>query len=83
MLVRLVRVFSAMAMTVLIFIGVIVAAAVGVLLWSFWTALQFVALGLVAVVGVAFTVTEAFRYRKSKQAKKSADSKSAADQSPT
>ena len=75
MIANLVRVFWAMAMTVLIFIGVVVAAAVGVLLWSLWTALQFAAIGLVAVVGAVFTITEAFYYRKSKQAKKSADSK--------
>lgn len=83
MIANLVRVFWAMVMTVLIFIGVVVAAAVGVLLWSLWTAIQFAALGLVAGVSVVFTITEAFRYRKSKQTKKSADSKSAADQSPT
>lgn len=82
MLASLVRVFWAMAMSVLIFIGVVVAAAFGVFLWIFWTALQFVALGLVAGVGVVFTITEAFRYRKSKQERKSTDSKSAADQSP-
>ena len=82
MLTGLVRIVWSLAVTALIFIGVVVAAAFGVLLWIFWSALQFVALGLVAGVGVVFTITEAFRYRKSKQATKSADSKSAADQSP-
>lgn len=82
MLSSLVRLLGTIAMTVLIFIGVVVAGGLGVLLWFFWTALQFVALGLVAGVGLVFTITEAFRYHKSKQPEKSLDSKSEADQSP-
>ena len=66
MLASLVRVFRTIAMTILIFIGVVVAAAFGVFLWIFWAALQFVALGLVAGFGVVFTITEAFRYRNRK-----------------
>ena len=82
MLNSLLKVVGALLMTVLIFLGVVVAAGVGVLLWMFWTALQFAALGVAAVVAVVFTIVEAFRYRKSEQVRKSSDSKSEADQSP-
>lgn len=69
-------------MTILLFVGVVVAAAIGVLLWIFWSVLQFAALGVIAAGGIAFTVSEVFRDRKDTQEKKSTDSKSAADQSP-
>lgn len=82
MLARLVRVFWAMAMTVLIFIGVVVAVGIGVLLSLIWSALQFAALGLAATVAVVFTVGEAFRHRKSPRKGKSSDKSVEADQSP-
>ena len=69
-------------MTILLFVGVVVAAGIGVLLWAFWSVLQFVALGVIAAGGIAFTVSEVFRDRKDTQKRKSTDSKSAADQSP-
>lgn len=82
MLFGLVRALGTIGMTILIFIGVVLAVGVGVLLSLIWSALQFAALGLVATVAVVFTVGEAFRHRKSPRKGKSSDKPVEADQSP-
>lgn len=82
MLFGLVRALGTIGMTILIFIGVVVATGIGVLLSLIWTALQFAAVGLVAVIAVVITVGEFSHHRKIRRKGKSSDKPVEADQSP-
>ena len=64
MLKNLVQALGNLAMSILIFIGVVVAGLAGVVLVAFWSSLQFIVLGAVAIIGVVFTISEIFRPKK-------------------
>lgn len=47
-------------MTVLIFIGVVIAGLVGVLIFLFWSVIQFIVVGALAILGITVVIYECF-----------------------
>ena len=60
MLNALVEALGSLVMTVLIFIGVVIAGLVGVLIFLFWSVIQFIVVGALAILGITVVIYECF-----------------------